>query len=46
METRLSKGGSLEFCTTGDPESFKHAAGAFLGEGVDVVELVSLRLEG
>jgi glutamate racemase len=46
METRLSKGSSLEFCTTGDPESFKHAAGAFWGEGVGEVELVSLRLEG
>ncbi len=41
METRLSKGSSLEFCTTGDPETFKHAAGAFWGdevkaEGVDL----------
>ena len=41
METRLSKGSSLEFCTTGDPEIFKHAAGAFWGdevkaEGVDL----------
>ncbi|MCF8214346.1 MAG: glutamate racemase [Chitinophagaceae bacterium] len=42
METRLSKGGSLEFCTTGDPETFKHAAGAFWGEGVDVVQKVEL----
>ena len=42
METRLSKGGSLEFCTTGDPESFKLAAGAFWVEGVDVVEKVEL----
>ena len=41
METRLSKGSSLEFCTTGDAEIFKHAAGAFWGdevkaEGVDL----------
>ena len=42
METRLSKGGSLEFCTTGDPESFKLAAGAFWVEGVDVVQKVEL----
>jgi glutamate racemase len=46
METRLSKGASLQFCTTGDPESFRHAAGAFWGEGVEGVELVSLQLEG
>ena len=42
MESRLSKGGSLEFCTTGDPESFKLAAGAFWVEGVDVVQKVEL----
>ena len=42
METRLSKGASLEFCTTGDPESFKHAAGVFWGEGVDMVERVEV----
>jgi len=46
MEARLSKGASLAFCTTGDPETFKHAAGAFWGEGVEKVEPVSLRLEG
>jgi len=46
METSLSKGASLQFCTTGDPETFKHAAGAFWGEGVEKVEPVSLRLEG
>ena len=46
MEIRLSKGASLQFCTTGDPETFKHAAGAFLGEGVEKVEPVSLWLEG
>ena len=42
METRLSKGGSLQFCTTGDPEAFGHAAGIFWGdevkaEGVEVL---------
>jgi glutamate racemase len=42
METRLSKGGSLEFCTTGDPEMFQHAAGVFWGEGVERVERVEV----
>ncbi len=42
METRLSKGASLKFCTTGDPEAFGHAAGIFWGdevkaEGVEVL---------
>jgi len=34
METRLSKGGSLQFCTTGDPEVFGRAAGIFWGDEV------------
>jgi glutamate racemase len=34
METRLSKGGSLQFCTTGDPEAFGCAAGIFWGDEV------------
>jgi glutamate racemase len=42
MEARLSKGASLEFCTTGDPDSFKHAAGMFWGEGVEAVEGVDI----
>jgi glutamate racemase len=42
MESRLSKGVSLEFCTTGDPESFKHAAGVFGVEGVEEVERVEV----
>ena len=46
METRLSKGASLQFCTTGDPESFKQAAGVFGGEGIGMVELASRRLGG
>jgi len=42
METRLSKGASLAFCTTGDPETFKHTAGMFWGEGVEAVERVEI----
>ena len=37
METRLSKGGSLQFCTTGDPEAFGRAAGIFWGHEVKAV---------
>lgn len=42
METRLSKGASLKFCTTGDPEAFGHAAGIFWGDEVkaDGVEVL------
>jgi glutamate racemase len=37
METRLSKGGSLQFWTTGDPEAFGRAAGIFWGDEVKAV---------
>jgi glutamate racemase len=37
METRLSKAGSLQFCTTGDPETFGRAAGIFWGDEVKAV---------
>ncbi len=34
MEQRLSRNASLTFCTTGDTESFGHAAGIFWGDEV------------
>ena len=37
MEQRLSRTASLTFCTTGDPESFGHAAGIFWGDEVKAV---------
>ena len=42
MEQRLSRNASLTFCTTGDTESFGHAAGIFWGDEVKA-EGVSMR---
>jgi hypothetical protein len=42
MEQRLSRNASLTFCTTGDTESFGHAAGIFWGDEVKA-ERVSMR---
>ena len=42
MEQRLSRSGSLTFCTTGDPEAFGHAAGIFWGDEVKAVGVEGL----
>ena len=39
MEQRLSRNASLTFCTTGDPDSFGHAAGIFWGDEVKAEEV-------
>ena len=42
MEQRLSRSGSLTFCTTGDPQAFGHAAGIFWGDEVKAVGVEGL----